>query len=775
VTITLDLTTCDREPIHIPGAIQPHGVLLALAEPALVVQQASANLPAMLGLAARATLGQPLATMVGGEAAERIARGLAHEPLDEVNPLELVIAGARFDGVLHRSEGVVILELEPDPAPLPARTHHPLRGAIVHVQACDTLDALCETVVREIRQLTSFERVMVYQFDDEGHGWVRAELAAEGLEPYRGLHYPASDIPRQARELYRKNWLRIIPDARYTPVPVVPTLRPDTSQPLDLGCSVLRSVSPIHLEYLANMSIRGSMSVSLIVRGQLWGLISCAQHTGPKFLPYAIRSDCELLGRIASLHIAALDDRAVAARRADRAGPMRVLSAAMRAGEQVLPALLTHPDELLGLLEATGAAVVGGPVGVGEPPERTITCCGLVPPDAAIVELASSLASVPEARHSDPESASPAGAGLDAAGGGPDPSRLIEGAIFATSSLATRDPRFAPIKDVASGVASFALPGWQILWFRPEVLQTVSWGGDPRKPVEPDVAGTPRLHPRRSFAAWQEQVRLHSAPWRAHDLEALEDLRRAAIEIDLAKQVAREQRAVRVRDDLVAVVSHDLRNPLSLIHMQTSLLRAMALEADERSERMLAGVDRIQRSADRMTSLVNDLLDLARIESGRFTLERTRVSIREVLEECLVIMRPLAEAKRIALAVTLAPAADLTLALDRDRIFQVLSNLFGNAIKFTPEAGRIDLAVSADAKVVQLAITDTGPGIPETEQQRIFDRYWQSPSRQKAGGTGLGLYIARGIVLAHGGRIWAARAPSGGATFTLELPRSDAQ
>src|SRR5690606_13753798 len=155
-------------------------------------------------------------------------------------------------------------------------------------------------------------RVMIYRFDEEGNGSVDAEVKTGSLDSYLGLHYPASDIPRQARELYRRNPVRLIPDARYTPVALRPALRPDTSAPLDLSFSVLLSVSPIHLEYLANMGVRASMSLSLVVRNRLWGLIACVHHSGAHHVPYEVRSDCELLARIMSLLVAAFEDREIA-------------------------------------------------------------------------------------------------------------------------------------------------------------------------------------------------------------------------------------------------------------------------------------------------------------------------------------------------------------------------------------------------------------------------------------------------------------------------------
>jgi light-regulated signal transduction histidine kinase (bacteriophytochrome) len=339
---------------------------------------------------------------------------------------------------------------------------------------------------------------------------------------------------------------------------------------------------------------------------------------------------------------------------------------------------------------------------------------------------------------------------------------------FSTSSLSSLYPGGAAIADVASGILTFAVPGEprrRIIWFRPEVLKNINWGGDPRKPVETDRSM--RISPRRSFELWKQEVRSHSTLWADPDLEAAENLRRDAVEIDLERQVVREQRAVRARDDLVAVVSHDLRNPLGVIQMQAAvLLQTVGSGSEEFSRRIQTSVDHIQRAVRRMNTLIRDLLDLAKLEAGRFSLQCTQCQINELVEESLLTLRPLAEAKRITLTSDLR--GDVVNA-DRDRIFQVLSNLVGNAIKFTPERGSIFVRAETLNEEVRVTVSDTGPGISPEQLANVFDRYWQA-RRSDQEGSGLGLFIAKGIIEAHGGRIWAEAHAGTGVTFTFALP-----
>jgi len=355
-----DLSNCDLEPIHIPASIQPHGLLMVLREPGLTITQVSQNVREYLDRSADRVLEQPLSELLSAVEFEKIQDAVTNGQWEKVNPLRLEVGGKPVDGIIHRHAGALILELESTAvAGRTESTQHALRPVLISLQFARTLQALCDTVVREVRDLTKFERVVLYRFHADGNGSVDSESKEPFLEPYLHLNYPASDIPKQARELYLKNWLRIIPDARYTPVPIVPTLRPDTRTSLDLSLSVLRSVSPVHLEYMANMGVRASMSISLIVRDRLWGLISCSNHTAPRAVPFELRSACEVLGRLASLQIAALEEHEAEIARVSRRDTRTELAAVLRVG-QILEGALAKPTELLGIVNADGAAVLNG-------------------------------------------------------------------------------------------------------------------------------------------------------------------------------------------------------------------------------------------------------------------------------------------------------------------------------------------------------------------------------------------------------------------------------
>lgn len=321
----VDLSNCEREPIHVPGSIQPRGVLLVVSDPDHVVQQASENLEELTGVPWADALGRPLADVLGAGAAGAVIRSAsAFGDLRERNPIEVTLTvGGRqepVDAILHRTvirggrDGAdggtplvsLVVELEPARGPRPfsfPNTYQAVRGTVAELNRASSLQELYDITAQAVRSLTGFDRVMVYRYDADYNGEVVAEAKLDALNSFLGQHYPASDIPAQARALYEKNWIRLISDVDYEPSPVRPTDHPASGQPLDMTFSTLRSVSPIHIEYLGNMGVRASMSISLLRDDKLWGLIACHHYSGPHAPPYAVRAAAEFLGSTLSLRL----------------------------------------------------------------------------------------------------------------------------------------------------------------------------------------------------------------------------------------------------------------------------------------------------------------------------------------------------------------------------------------------------------------------------------------------------------------------------------------
>lgn len=479
-----DLSNCEREQIHLAASIQSHGALLVVREADQMVVQASANAGAFLGLS-QGLVGRHLGEL-GGNLVERIGPHLA-DSLDAVAATTRCLAGSpprSLDVTFHRPAPVgsgLVIELER--ASKPADFSRVVDRALQSVLSAYSLGDLCDEAARLFREVTGYDRVMVYRFDEDGHGQVVAEEKRPDLEPYLGNRYPASDIPQIARRLYERNRVRVLVDVDYAPVPLVPRLSPLTGADLDMSLCVLRSISPLHIQYLKNMGVAATLVASLMVGGRLWGLVAC-HHDLPRSAPSSIRAAAELLAEAVGTRLAALECFAQSqAELAVRRLEQRMIEAISREGDWRV-ALFDDADTLLRPLDATGAALLfeGETLTVGE-----------VPGPAALGEL---------------------GRWLDDA-----PRSAAHGTVVASSALGREEPRFAELTPVASGVLAAPVSssrGEYLVWFRPEQVRTVTWGGDPFKPVV--VGDDPAdLSPRRSFAKWHQVVEGTAEPWTPTD------------------------------------------------------------------------------------------------------------------------------------------------------------------------------------------------------------------------------------------------------------------
>ncbi|MGQ7858517.1 ATP-binding protein [Pseudomonas sp. 32A] len=731
------LANCADEPIRFPGAIQPHGALLTLSEPELHIVQVSANVAELFNHSPESLLGQPLHRLIGAEHAEAVRAMVTQNSFFDAAPLHMTLNGAEFEGLLHRHQDVLVLEFEQrlkdfQPRAVNGRTSN-LGKMLQRLQSAKTLQALYEISVNEIQAMTGYDRVLIYRFEEEGHGQVIAEASAPSMELFNGLFFPASDIPEQARELYRTNWLRIIPNADYEAVPLVPRLRPDTGQPLDLSFATLRSVSPIHCQYMKNMGVLSSMSISLMAGDKLWGLISCGNRQ-PLLVPNDLRTACQTIGQVLSLQISAMEALDISRQREEKVEALALLSQAMQASPaNVFDGLAQRPQLLMDLTLAGGVAIIE---------DKQLHCYGNCPEPAQIRALHKWLQ----------ETGQP---------------------VFASHNLSAVYPPAAEYQHVASGVLAMSLPkpvDNGVLWFRPEVKENINWSGDPNKPLdlESTEAGL-HLRPRTSFEIWKVEMAGISTKWSHGDRFAANDLRRSALENDLARQVLREQQAVRARDELVAVVSHDLRNPMTVISMLCGMMqKAFSSEGPHTSRRISSAIDTMQQAAARMNVLLEDLLDTSKIEAGRYTVKPVALDVSQMFEEAYALLAPLAMEKGIDLSFNAEPG--LQINADPERLFQVLSNLIGNAIKFTPRQGNIGISALSNGKEIVFSVRDSGEGIAPDQLPHVFDRYWTQTENNPTG-SGLGLYITQGIVQAHGGRIEAESELGRGSEFRFTVPK----
>ena len=501
---SLDLTNLKEPVIHLGSQIQSHGVLLVLHEPSLKILQVSTNAASILDVSIEKLLEKNLEDLLDPYQIGRIKSRLAEDALDFTNPTKVWVKKTRenytvFDAVFHRnSEGILILELEPaiseDNVPF-LSFYHLAKASINKLQATAILEDYCQIIAETVRKVTEFDRVMLYKFDRDGHGCVVAEDKVESIEPYKGLNFPESDIPKPARKMFLSNLIRLIQDSQEEPVDIFPVLNPVTERPIDLSSSTLRSPYPCHVEYLHNMGVGASLTISLIKEGKLWGLIAC-HHPTPKFVSFELRKACEFLGRMIFSEISTREENQDSDYRMKLNDIQSSLIDCISQEDNFIAGLIKHQSNLLDLTSARGAAICFG---------GNYTKVGETPAEEDLNNLVAWL------------------------------QKNVDEEVFYTDSLPKIYPDAEKFKNIASGLLAIPIGKRNyVLWFRPEVIQTVNWGGNPNEAFEvSESEGNLRLCPRKSFELWKETVRLTSLPWQSVEIKAALDLRRAIVNIVL--------------------------------------------------------------------------------------------------------------------------------------------------------------------------------------------------------------------------------------------------
>lgn len=503
---TADLTNCEREQIHIPGSIQPHGALLAVDPASLRIMQYGGNTRLLPVPGDGVLLGRHIEDCFSAAQAEQLA-GVSKNLSALTRPHHVFAFSAEsadVDVIVHAANGVLVIELEPqretDPDDPIGLVHH----MIARIHGAASITETYDAIAHAVRAACGFDRVMVYRFLDDGTGVVEAEARDAKVPSYLGLRYPASDIPQIARSLYLRNLVRAIPDTGYKPS----MLMAEPGAPsLDLSFSVLRSVSPIHLEYLANMDVQASMSLSLVLHERLWGLIACHNST-PRYPTYRHRVALELFAQMTAFQLETkLESHALESRLRQKTMSQDLISS-LSSNANLTQGLLQFQPRLLDYIDANGVALwVDG----------VLSAYGTTPKREEIAQLVGWL------------------------------NETVKEGVFHTDHLSTVYPRATSIAGSASGILALSVsrtPRDYVIWFKPEVIQTINWAGDPRKQIEGE-----RISPRKSFAAWKETVRLRSEPWSELDIHTAHSLRLSLLEIVLehTDQLARERERARIQ------------------------------------------------------------------------------------------------------------------------------------------------------------------------------------------------------------------------------------
>lgn len=587
----VNLTNCDREPIHVLGTVQPFGFLIALTADWLV-SRVSANSAAFIGLSPDDMLGKPVSALFDGEAIHtlrnRITLLRGPDSVERIFSLPLMAGGTPFDVAVHFSGQLVVIEAEPASAD-EMEASSTVRSMVARLAQADGMTAFLRDGARQVRALTGFDRVMVYRFAEGGDGEVVAEALRPGIDSFFGLHYPASDIPVQARALYLRNIFRVIADVQAVPVPVVPALDP-TGAALDMSLCLTRAVSPIHIEYLRNMGVGASLSISIIVEGRLWGLFAC-HHYAPRLPTFAQRSAAELFGQIFSMMLESRERAETAAYEGKARQVADRLMSAVAQDHDLLSNARWLGDIIFDTIPADG---------VGVYIDGQISFSGLTPDKAAFAGIVSML------------------------------NRVAASQVYTTDTLSRVLPDAAAYADRAAGLLAIPLsrrPRDYVVLFRAEQLRAVRWAGNQEKHIEYGPNG-PRLTPRKSFEEWSELVKGTALPFAPAQLRVAEALRTALLEVVLRlsdSADAERQRAHEKQELLIAELNHRVRNILALIRGLLSQTRSSAVSVEDFIGTLESRIHALARAHDQITAdrwSPARLYDLIEVEAGAYLGER---------------------------------------------------------------------------------------------------------------------------------------------------------
>ncbi|GGI26471.1 HWE histidine kinase domain-containing protein [Bradyrhizobium guangdongense] len=567
---TVNLTNCDREPIHIPGSVQPFGFLLALLSD-FTICMISDNAGEFLGGDVTDFLQRPLAEVFCAAAIDTVRRRVDQlggpDSTERVFGVEIQLGRPLYDLAIHFSGAYLVVEAEPSVIEPGVNSGELVRRMLERIRKARGTTELAREAARQLKVLTGFDRVMVYQFHPDGSGEVIAEAAEAGLEQFLGLHYPASDIPKQARVLYQRNWLRIIADINAKPAALLSTAAHNAGL-LDLSMSVLRSVSPIHIEYLRNMGVAASMSVSILRDGKLWGLFAC-HHYSPRYISFDKRTASELFGQMFSWIVEGREREDDAAYEANAHKIQERLIEIAATHEHSRRAIVDFVGDYRKMIACDGVAVWS---------DNAVTLHGETPTQEEVKDLVAFI------------------------------NRTSPGRICASAEIAKLYAAGEVFRDRAAGFLAIPIsrtPRDCLIFFRREVTRSVNWAGAPEKVYEEGPNGS-RLTPRKSFEVWQQTVAGQSKPWSAADIRIAESLRVTLLEVilQLSDLAARERRGAQERQELmIAELNHRVRNILSLVRALVAQSKDTARSIDEFANVLGGRIQALARAHDQITNL----------------------------------------------------------------------------------------------------------------------------------------------------------------------------
>ncbi|MDT0689863.1 ATP-binding protein [Salegentibacter sp. F188] len=727
----VNITNCDREPIHIIPQSQAHGVILVCNKLDFTITQCSGNIEETLNFKLQDVLSKPLSFILRSEKIETLHKNvLAKKPL---LPEELHLNGSRYFMIPHMSGAHLVLDIEPFGNSIdPVVFQDQLVKINNEIDETQTIEEMCQQAVSLVNYLYEYDRVMMYRFDEDWNGEVVAEVREQELESWLGLHYPATDIPKPAREIFLKQGVRIIADVKHKASEIHPAISPITNQPLDISKSELRGVSPIHIEYLRNMEVGASLTAAIVLNGKLWGLLAC-HHYSPKFINYHQRQSCKFLTQVFSNKLALKTSNIFLNEIAKSEEVRKELLSFMNSGSDIIEAITANNSRFTDIINCGGGAVYSN---------GKLRLVGSTPAEEEIILLILNFLGEKKER------------------------------FFQTKHLSKHYTPAEEFKETASGLLSVRIGEVKeefIMWFRPQSSSTVNWGGNPQKNgIVKD--GIEYLSPRKSFERWAQEVSGVAVNWEKYDFEAAIALQDTITHVLVKRQKVKIEElnhnlseANKELKTFSYSVSHDLRGPLRGIEGFAQILSEdYAPKLDDFGQN---AVNVILKSVERMDVLIEDILSYSKV--GQARLVKNKFSLKELVDEII-----LSKNREIHF-----PNAEISvdrnlpnIEADKRMISQLMNNLIDNAIKYSSGKEKPLLEIGSFKNNLETVffVKDNGIGFDQKHGDKVFEVFTRLAG-DKYQGSGVGLAIAKKVVEKHKGEIWVETALGEGTTFFFTL------
>ncbi|MBZ9631278.1 GAF domain-containing protein [Salegentibacter sp. LM13S] len=725
----LDLENCSREPIHIIGKTQAHGVLIACDPQNFKITQLGENVTDFFGVSPEELLGNDLSYLLGENQIKEFGELLGSKETSVSQDLR--INDTNFLMLAHSSGPNLILDFEPYyEVNNPFYFQKQLTRILNKFQAANSVNELCEAATVLIKKMFGYNRVMIYKFDEEWNGEVIAENKEEEMDSFLGLHYPATDIPAQARALFLKHRVRIITDVNYTEVPIIPELSPLTGEPLDISRSGLRAVSPIHIEYLKNMGVGATLTAAIIVKGELWGLIAC-HHKTAKYLDYYQRESCRFLAQMFSTELSLQVNTALISQVKHSESIRQQLVMQLNKESDVITSLSEGNVNFTQLISCGGGAIFM---------KDRWRVIGITPEEEQLESLLNFIKEQPKS-------------------------------LFLTRNLSSIFPEAKAYKETASGVICLKISeNTYIFWFKPEEIQEVNWGGNPQNKAFYNEKEQ-RLSPRQSFEKWSEKLTGVSEAWKETDKDVLRALRENVSYAIMAQQ---QKEIEDLNTQLVETykelelfsygLTHDLKEPVGGMKGILTIF-----DEDHREELSEEGKNLLEMSwelNEKMNDLIDNTLKYSRV-NNIYDLEVSSLDTLKLIEEVLKFVN----ANENYPKTTLNIQSQLPrMKGDRRLLFQLWANLLNNAFKYSAEKENPQIEVGTTIKNDRevFFIKDNGIGIHPDFWARIFEIFKRAAGGNFKG-SGIGLALVKKVLEKHNGDIWVESEPDQGSEFYFYL------